>query len=61
MTKNKNSTRYYSSTQEQEVAKFLGGQVNSNSGAGLFNKGDVVVKDASLLIECKTCKTEKIT
>ena len=52
-TKNDASTRFYSQKQEASVAKALGGTVNSNSGAGLYNKSDVIVKDASLSIECK--------
>ena len=36
MTKNKESTRYYSSKQEQSVAKALGGIPNSSSGSGYF-------------------------
>ena len=59
MTKNKDSTRYYSSIQENRVAKSLGGQVSSNSGAGNFIKSDVSVKEASLSIECKTAISEK--
>lgn len=59
MTKNKESTRYFSSKQEQYVAKLLGGQNNSSSGSGHFRKGDVIQKDASLLIECKTTMEEK--
>lgn len=56
---NKEATRYASSVQEKRVARKLGGKVSSNSGAGLFNKGDIVVEDASLLIECKTCMEPK--
>lgn len=56
---NKESTRYYSDRHEKSVCKALGGLQQSNSGAGLFKKGDVVVKDASLLVECKTCMTDK--
>lgn len=59
MTKNRDSTRYYSEQQESHVAKVLDGVVTSNSGAGLFKKGDVVQKNASLLIECKTCTSNK--
>ena len=57
--KNKEATRYASSVQEKRVAGKLNGTVSSNSGAGLFNKGDVVCEDASLLIECKTCMEPK--
>lgn len=57
MTNNKNSTRYYSDQHEKSVVKALGGRQTSNSGAGKFHKGDVVVGDT--LIECKTSMTEK--
>ena len=57
--KNKEATRYASSVQEKRVAGKLNGTVSSNSGAGLFNKGDVVCEDASLLVECKTCMEPK--
>ena len=59
MTKNKNSTRYYSSLQENNVARLLGGKVTPSSGSGKWSKGDVVVKDANLSLECKTTMTEK--
>lgn len=58
-TKNQDSTRFFSQKQEASVAKALGGTVNSNSGAGLYNKSDVVVKEASLSIECKTCMKDQ--
>lgn len=58
-TKNENSTRYYSSQQESQIADMLGGVVQPNSGAGLFNKSDILISDASLLIECKTVTKEK--
>ena len=57
--KNKESTRYYSDKHEKSVVNALGGRQNSNSGAGHFNKGDVVVENADLLVECKTTMTEK--
>lgn len=59
MATNKEATRFASSTQEKRIAKKLNGRVSSNSGAGLFNKGDIVCEDASLLIECKTCMEPK--
>ena len=59
MTKNENSTRAYSDKQEKSVCKALGGEQVSNSGAGLFKKGDVIVKSASLLVECKCQMSEK--
>ena len=59
MKPNKDSTRYYSSQQESQIANMLGGAVQSNSGAGLFNKSDILISGASLLIEAKTCMKEK--
>lgn len=35
---NKNSTRYYSSKQERDIAKKMNGRCQSNSGATLFSK-----------------------
>lgn len=35
---NKNSTRYYSHIQEKQIAKTVGGKLQSNSGATLFSK-----------------------
>ena len=58
-TSNKECTRYYSNLQEQYIAKLLGGRQTANSGATDFVKGDVIVSDASMLIECKTCLAEK--
>lgn len=57
--KNKNSTRYYSTMQEDYVAKTLKGKLVPNSGAGKFSGGDIVNKEASILVECKTCMKEK--
>lgn len=59
MTKNKEATRYYSDIQEQRVAKTLGGYVQPNSGAGKFKKSDIMIKDASMSIECKTSMDNK--
>ena len=59
MTKNKSSTRYSSQTQEHRISEYLGGRVNSNSGAGRFDKSDVVIDSASMSIECKTCMSQK--
>ena len=54
---NKNSTRYYSSRQEKQVAKSTGGKLQPNSGATLFSKGDVASNN--WLFEAKTCMSEK--
>ena len=59
MTSNKEATRYYSDLHEKSVCKALGALQTANSGAGKWSKGDVVQKQASLLIECKTVMTEK--
>lgn len=50
-------TRFYSSKQEKQVAKKLGGRQVANSGATTFSKGDV--RTDNWLIECKTCTTQK--
>ena len=57
MTKNKNSTRYYSGRQERAVAKALNGRTVANSGAATFVGGDVIIEN--WLIECKTSVSEK--
>ena len=51
MTKNKDSTRYFSSKQEEYVAKLINGRTVSNSGAAKFTCGDVVSDD--FIIECR--------
>ena len=48
----KKPTRYASSKQEKQVAKQVNGMVTKNSGATLFDKGDI--KANKFLIECKT-------
>ena len=53
------STRSYSDQHEKSVCKALSGEQVSNSGAGKFRKGDVIVKNASLLVECKCQMTDK--
>lgn len=54
---NKSATRYFSNKQEKHVAKVLGGRQTANSGATMFQKGDVALDD--WLIECKTSMKEK--
>ena len=46
------SNRYFSNRQEKAVAKAVGGKKVANSGATVFNKGDVTTNQ--VLIECKT-------
>lgn len=57
--KNKESTRYYSDIQEKSVCKALNAIQQPNSGAGLWRKGDCRQVEASMLLECKTCMTDK--
>ena len=52
-------TRYYSDLHEKSVCKALGAVQQSNSGAGKFSKGDVVQREASMIIECKCAMSEK--
>lgn len=52
-------TRWYSNRQEKKVAKAVGGKQTANSGATLFQKGDVVTAD--FLIEAKTVTKEQQT
>lgn len=59
MTKNNESTRFYSDKHEKSICKALGAKQNINSGATLFRKGDVVHEGASMLIEAKTTMSEK--
>ena len=59
MAKNPDATRTFSDVHEKSICKALNGRQNSNSGAGHFAKGDVVVPEASLLIEAKCSMSEK--
>lgn len=51
------STREVSTAQEKQIAKSIGAKRTSNSGAGKFDKGDLVVD--RWLIEAKTCMQPK--
>lgn len=44
---------------EKSVCRALDAKQQSNSGAATFAAGDCVQEAASMLIECKTCMTEK--
>ena len=55
----KESTRAYADRHEKSVCKVTHSNQQSNSGASLFSAGDVLNKDASILIECKTTMTDK--
>jgi hypothetical protein len=50
----KKPTRYFSNRQEKQVAKRVGGTQTANSGATMWQKGDIINNDVSMLIECKT-------
>ena len=50
-------TRYFSDKQEKAIAKALFGHQVGGSGASVFQKGDVSLKN--VLIEAKTSITEK--
>lgn len=53
ITEKSHPTRFYSTNQEKQVAKTLGGKCTSNSGATDFGgKGDILTDD--FLLECKT-------
>lgn len=52
-------TRWYSNRQEKTIAKQIQGKQVANSGATVFNKGDVTTD--LFLIEAKTCTTERKT
>lgn len=56
---NEDSTRFYSDKHEKSICKALQATQTPNSGAGKFKKGDVIQEEASLLIEAKTCMSEK--
>lgn len=49
---NEHPTRYYSKKQEDATAKKFGGERVKNSGATMWEKGDVSLD--SILLECKT-------
>ena len=48
----KRPTRFYSTQQETQVAKAVGGKRTANSGATLWSKSDIVTDQWAL--ECKT-------
>lgn len=58
-TKNKEATRYFSSNHESSICKALDGHKQANSGASRFQKGDIIVERADMLIEAKTTMSDK--
>jgi len=62
MNERKLNTRFFSSQQEKQIAKVVGGRTTPNSGATKYQKGDVStagVGEDSWLFEAKTCMTHK--
>lgn len=59
-TKN-HPTRYYSNKQEKQVAQQLNGKQTSNSGATLFQKGDVLTDKFLLEMKTKTKSSDSIS
>ena len=51
----KKPTRHFSDKQEKQVAKSVGGKQTANSGATMWQKGDILTNN--MLIECKTKTT----
>lgn len=54
-------TRFYSKRQEDAIAKSLGGARQLNSGAGNFQKGDVIVDEWVIEAKTKITPSETIT
>lgn len=53
------TTRDYSDKQEAYLAKLLDGRITPNSGGTKFSGGDVILDDASMLIEAKTTTKDR--
>jgi len=54
-------TRYFSKKQENAIAKKLDGKRVANSGATMFQKGDISTKDFLLEAKTKTSTSESIS
>lgn len=59
MSVNKEATRYFSSAQENYIAKKFGFYTSANSGGGKFKKGDIYSLKYDLTVECKTTTSPK--
>ena len=57
----KKPTRYYSSRQEESIAKAIGGRQTPNSGAVPFVKGDVLSEQFLLEAKTKTSHADSIS
>ena len=54
-------TRYYSDRQEKQIVKAVGGKQTKNSGATLFQKGDILTDQFLLEAKTKTTSSESIS
>lgn len=54
-------TRFYSNLQEKAIAKATGGKQTKNSGATLFQKGDILTEDWILEAKTRTSNQESIS
>lgn len=57
----KKPTRYFSKKQENTIAKQLGGKRVANSGATMFQKGDIITDSFLLEAKTKTSLSESIS
>ena len=57
----KKPTRFYSDKQEKQIVKAVGGKQTKNSGATLFQKGDVLTDQFLLEAKTKTTPSETIS
>ena len=55
------STRVASNMQEKRVAQKLNGKIQCNSGATKFSKGDVILPDIRMHVECKTSISPRLS
>lgn len=54
-------TRYFSSKQEKAVAKAIGGKQTANSGATMWQKGDILLENWVIEAKTKTTHSESIS
>lgn len=57
----KKPTRYFSKKQEDTIAKQLGGRRVANSGATMFQKGDIITDNFLLEAKTKTTSSKSIS
>lgn len=54
-------TRYFSNRQEKAVAKAIGGKQTANSGATMWQKGDILLENWVIEAKTKTTHSESIS